>query len=75
MTKAQMKALEWLAADGSWRTNAGRLAAAISSLSLGKVGVVEHRYGQFGPRGGWVTGYRLTPLGQELRRVHFGGTP
>ena len=34
LTEAQKRARDWLPADGSWRTDPGRLTAALSSLSI-----------------------------------------
>ena len=70
LTPAQKRALEWLPANGDWKTGAGRLVGALNSLSLRFSGTVEHKYDQFGPRGGWMSGYRLTPKG---RSVFHGG--
>jgi DNA-binding PadR family transcriptional regulator len=67
LTPAQRLALEWLPADGAWRMSPGRLASALSSLSLQHRGVVEDAAGNFGPRGGFKWRYRLTDLGQKLR--------
>jgi DNA-binding PadR family transcriptional regulator len=67
VTKAQRKALEWLLADGSWKTDPGRIAQAISSLSMNYRGYVEEQAGPFGQRGGYKWRYRLTPAGQKFR--------
>ncbi len=67
LTKAQERALEWLPADGAWRTKAGNLAAAIASLSFKPGKYVEAKYDKFGPRGGWQQGYRLTDAGVALK--------
>ena len=63
MTSAQRRALDWLPADGSWRTNPGRLAAALKSLSLNHKDWVESEWGAFGPRGGRELRWRLTDRG------------
>lgn len=75
LTPAQLRALEWLPCDGGWRTSPGRLASALSSLSLQHRGVVQEEGGNHGPRGGFKWRYRLTPLGQQLRADKLKETP
>ena len=62
-TKAQIKAMEWLAAEvgAGWKIGGGRLAAALSSAE--RYGYVESEWGDFGPRGGRVIRWRLTEKG------------
>ena len=62
MTPAQRKALKWLPADGSWKTDPGPVAQALLNLSLSC---------PYGNRGGYKWRYRLTPLEWELRRATF----
>lgn len=59
MTDAQMRALEWLPEDGSWRMKPGRLSAALNSLGLYHKDLLEMEAGNFGPRGSWQRRYRL----------------
>ena len=61
LTGPQLKALEWLPSDGAWKIKPGRLAAALTSLSYAKL--CEYEFGDFGPRGGSVQRWRLTPEG------------
>lgn len=62
LTAAQARALNWLPSDGEWRTNAGRMGAALDSLFVGHWGVVEIRGEK---RAGYrhVNQYRLTRKG------------
>lgn len=71
LTDARRRALEWLAADGSWRSKPGRLVSALQSLSLGIPGTVSMRQGKLGARGGWEQQWRLTENGQRLRASVF----
>ena len=68
-TDAQRRALEWLPSDGTWRTNPGRLSAALSSLSLAHKGLVLSEWGDFGPRGGRVLRWRLTSVGVAAKHT------
>lgn len=63
LTDAQQRALEWLPADGSWRMDAGRLTAALNSLSL--AGLCTGEWGDFGPRGGRALRWRRKAKGVE----------
>jgi len=74
LTEAQMRALSWLPADGSWRTKPGRLVAALNSLSLGVSGSVAMRQGNFGPRGGYEQKWCLTDAGRTMRARVFPET-
>ena len=57
-TPAQRRALEWLPADGSWRHGAGRLTAALNSLSIYHRDLCEGEWVDAGPRGGRVLRFR-----------------
>jgi DNA-binding PadR family transcriptional regulator len=62
-TKAQIKAMEWLAEEvgAGWKLGSGKLTAALNSASLH--GYVEGEWGDFGPRGGRVLRWRLSDKG------------
>lgn len=62
-TDSQRRALDWLPSDGSWRTQPGRLSAALNSLALSHKGLVQYEWGDFGPRGGRMLRWRLTSVG------------
>jgi hypothetical protein len=72
LTKAQEKALDWLPADGAWRSDAGRLERAAHSLWLYHRVFVDSRSGLFGPRNGWKIQYRLTPAGIAFKAAREG---
>jgi hypothetical protein len=64
-TAAQLKAFAWLPSDGSWRDSPGRFVSALSSLSLSSgLKLAESEWGDFGPRGGRILRWRLTPHGR-----------
>ena len=65
ITPAQKRAIEWLPADGSWRTDAGRLVGALSSASL--AGLVEGQWAYGGVRGDCTLRWRLRPAGIVTR--------
>jgi hypothetical protein len=67
LTQAQRHALDWLPADGAWRTKLASNALAIHALRLGHPGIVEQESGRFGPRKGRMWRYRLTAVGVALR--------
>lgn len=67
LTEAQKRALAWLPADGGWKINPGRLHAALESLRSYHRTAIEVEAGVFGPRGGWIYRYRLTPAGLALK--------
>ncbi len=67
-TPAQKRALLWYPEDGQWKTNPGRLVAALHSLAHYHKGLAEAEFGDFGPRGGRTMRWRLTPLGVEARK-------
>lgn len=69
LTDAQKRARDWLPADGSWKTNPGRLTAALNSLSMAWQGCVECEWGDFGLRGGRVLRWRLNERGVEVREI------
>lgn len=69
LTAAQRRAREWLPADGSWRTHAGRVAQALSSLSFAWPGCVETEWGKFGVRGGEGYRWRFTTKGVEVNKA------
>ena len=75
LTSARQRALAWLPADGTWKTNPGRLSVALNSLSLGWPGCVEAQWGPFGPRGGNEQRWRLTPKGVENARQYLPTKP
>jgi hypothetical protein len=68
---AQSRALEWLPASGGWRSGAGRLVAALKSLSNVASNVFEYRAGHYGPRGGWCQQWRLADEGRNWRARVF----
>lgn len=51
LTGPQQRALEWLPADGAWRTDAGRLVAALTSLCVYHKDLAEGEWADCGPRG------------------------
>lgn len=63
LTAAQKRARDWLPADGSWRTDPGRLSAALNSLSFAWPGCVECEWASCGPRGGIKQRWRLNGRG------------
>ena len=65
-TPAQLKALAWL--SGEWQSGPKGVSAAIQSLSLQHRGIVQHRCGRYGPRGGWRYEYRLTDAGLAAKK-------
>jgi hypothetical protein len=65
ITPAQKRAIEWLPADGSWRTDAGRLVGALSSAWLH--GFAEGEWADCGARGGRKLRWRLRPAGIVTR--------
>lgn len=66
-TDAHRRALERLPEDGSWRDNPGKeFSPAVNSLGLYHRDLVEHDWGRIGPRGSYLTRWRLTPAGIEL---------
>jgi len=69
LTEAQKRARDWLPADGSWRTDAGRLLAALNSLSFAWPGCVECEWSNCGPRGGRKMRWRLTDEGVRVREI------
>ncbi len=72
-TAAQLRALRWLPADGSWRIKPNRsVAAALNSLCLYHRDLAVSAFGDFGTRGGRCWRFRLTDLGiDERARHHF----
>ena len=69
MTPAQRKALEWLPADGSWKSRTGKDAPSLNMLNRMTMAYPQHiessRWG--------MCYYRLTPLGQKLREEVLKG--
>jgi hypothetical protein len=65
ITPAQKRAIEWLPADGSWRTDAGRLVGALNSASL--AGLADGVWADCGARGGRKMRWRLRPAGIVTR--------
>ncbi len=71
LTPAQRCAVDWLPADGSWRYRAGRMTAALSSLSLAWQGCVDSEWGPFSADGSLVRRWRLTERGVAKRAAHY----
>ena len=69
MTAAQRKALLALPSDGSWAKATRNISAACASLIMSYPHMAEWRSGTYGPRGGWVSEYRLTPNGIAEQRA------
>jgi hypothetical protein len=68
LTPAQKRAIEWLPADGSWRTDAGRLVCALNSASL--AGLADGVWADCGARGFCARIYQdrnLHPMPIRLR--------
>ena len=59
LTAAQQRALDWLPKDGSWKTDPGRLVAAINSLSVAWPGGLKVEWAHCGLRGGLKMRWRL----------------
>lgn len=75
LTPAQTRALIFLSDNGAKLTNAPRAySAALSSLALYHPDLVEHAWGEFGPRGARKLAYWLTPAGIALRQQMESGT-
>ena len=72
LTPAQKRALEWLPADGSWRTDAGRLVGALNSASL--AGLADGVWADCGMRGGRKMRWRIRRAGVAARAEIEGGT-
>ena len=71
-TAAHIRALEWLPTDGTWRLKPDlSIAPALHSLVLYHSNLAVSENGTFGPRGGYCSRFRLTPLGVEekMRRA------
>jgi len=68
LTKAQLKALERLPCDGSWRMDPGRLTSALNSLSLAPGKPCVGQWGDFGARGGRKQRWQLSINGIELKK-------
>ena len=66
LTDAQFRACDWLPADGSWRSDPGRLVSALYSLSFAWPGCLEHEWTACGPRGGMKQRWRLNARGVEI---------
>ena len=63
-TKAHLRALEFLPADGSWIENPKRnIAPALHSLWFLHRDLAVNEWGHIGPRGEYLTRWRLTPAG------------
>jgi hypothetical protein len=69
-TAAQLRALEWLPADGSWRTKPGRLRSALASLIMYHRNLAEEQL-DVGPRGGICWRFRLKAEGIQERARRF----
>ena len=67
MTRSQRHALEWLPGDGSWKTDAGVLSAALFRFRL----AYKHHVEVEPVPGTRKLQYRLTSTGQRLRQVTF----
>ena len=72
-TPTQLRALDWLPSDGSWRIKAGSMSPALDSLRLRESWrperLCEVYYGPVGPRGGRGNRWRLTPTGIEVKQM------
>jgi hypothetical protein len=70
LTAAQLLALMWLPADGSWRTMQGKAVKGLNSLRFYHPEMVDGEWGDFGPRGGRKLRGRLTDAGvaEQARR-------
>ena len=66
LTAAQIKARDWLPADGAWRADAGRLSAALSSLGFAWPGCVECEWADIGPRNGRKQRWRFSDDGARV---------
>ena len=68
-TKSQLRAFEWLPADGSSIYGLPRnISAAVHSLILSHHRLCDSEWGTFGQRGGRKLRVWLTPLGVETKR-------
>ena len=72
-TKPQLRALEWLPSDGSWRDKSGIMTASLDSLHRlnyrGLPPYVEWEFGRkFGTSGGEGRRWRLTHYGIQAKR-------
>jgi hypothetical protein len=66
-TKPQLRAIEWLPSDGSWRIKPGSTSQALYSLQFFHHVLVEYQVGQFGVRGAFCVRWRLTPAGVQCK--------
>ena len=74
-TAAQLRALEWLPSDGSWRDAPGKLSQGLDSLWLmfytkhGESKFCEYEFGRkYGTNGGEGRRWRLTDAGMEAKK-------
>ena len=75
-TKPQLRALEWLPSDGSWRDKSGIMTASLDSLHRlnwrdrhRSPSYVDWEFGRkFGTNGGEGRRWRLTQYGIEAKR-------
>ena len=71
-TKPQLRALEWLPSDGSWRDKTGIMSAALDSLhrlNYRSPSYVDWEFGRkFGANGGEGRRWRLTQYGIETKQ-------
>jgi hypothetical protein len=67
LTEAERRALDWLPSDGTWRTNPGRMEPALRSLKSRHPGLVCSEWGGFGPLGGRVLRWKITPAGAGVK--------
>jgi len=65
LTPAQERARAWLPPDGSWKSDAGYLSMALSSLSRAWPKCLQREWGPFGANGGQRHRWRLTEKGIE----------
>lgn len=63
ISPAGKKALLWLFSQGGSTINAGRMSAALNSLSLCGVTLVKGEWGNYGPHGGRKLRWTLTDRG------------
>jgi hypothetical protein len=67
LTDAQRRAIAWLPTDGAYRANAGRLTAALNSLSVAHPTLIELESANYAVEGASERRWRLTPAGQKIK--------
>lgn len=71
-TAPQLRALEWLPAEGSKRASNGGVSSALNSLALYHHALVSTAFEPFGPRGSFKRTWWLTEAGIKARAEVFG---